>query len=53
MTKRAVTEEDWARAGLYGRITFWMSIFAIISGIIFFAMLIGFIHNDFVPPMIH
>ncbi|XP_067936371.1 calcium-binding protein P-like [Watersipora subatra] len=53
MTMRAVTEEDWATAGLYGRVTFWMSITAIITGIIFFIALIGAVHNDFVPPMLH
>jgi len=53
ITKRAVTSEDWAKAGSFGRITFWMSIAAIITGIIFFAILIGSIHNGFVPPAVH
>ncbi|KAF6017273.1 hypothetical protein EB796_024434 [Bugula neritina] len=50
LTKRAVTEEDWATAGKFGRITFWLSIAAILSGLIFFAILIGSIHNHLCLP---
>lgn len=53
LTKRAVTQENWARAGLLGRVTFWMAIAAMISGVIFFMAFIGAVHNYMVPSGLH
>lgn len=53
MTKSAVTRENWAQAGMLGRITFWMAVASIISGVIMWFLIIGYLHNHFVPPSHH